>query len=69
MQPLIVCLFRQLGGVVFNTINLNSTFNWYSDGHESNEIEILSLQQLEKDTIFVATKSILFLNVHVLMKH
>ena len=62
MQPLVLCLCRQVGGVVFNTINLNSTSNWYNDGYENRELEILSLQQLEKDTIFVATESILFFN-------
>ena len=48
-----------MGSVVFNTINLNSTSNWYNDGFENRDVEILSLQQLEKDTIFVATESIL----------
>ena len=48
-----------MGNVVFNTINLNSTSNWYNDGYENKELEVLSLQQLEKDSIFVATESIL----------
>ena len=60
LQCLFLCLCRQLGSVVFNTVNLNSTSNWYNDGYENIELEILSLQQLEKDTIFVATESILF---------
>jgi hypothetical protein len=42
-------------GVTFTTINLNSNASWF-DASTSNNIEVVDLQQLEKDTIFIATE-------------
>lgn len=41
------------GTVLFETLNLNSQASWYSDQPEGRPLNILCLQQLEKDTIFV----------------
>lgn len=46
------------GNVQFNTININANTCWFDS--VSSE-DIIELQQLEKDTIFVATPRILLL--------
>ena len=51
--------FRKSGGVDFNVVNLNVNATFFSDQIEQG-IEVLSLQQLEKDTVFVATNRMLY---------
>ena len=49
------------GNVVFDTMNLNTQANWYTDqpAVECKEVPVLCLQQLEKDTIFLGLERIL----------
>ena len=39
--------------IYFESINLNTASNWYTDKPDGKDLSILSLQQLEKDTFFV----------------
>lgn len=39
--------------VIFDTLNLNSQASWFTDKPEGKPVNILCLQQLEKDTIFI----------------
>ena len=54
-------LSRADGNVVFDTMNLNTQANWYTDqpAIECKEVPVLCLQQLEKDTIFLGLERIL----------
>ena len=54
-------LSRTDGNVVFDTMNLNTQANWYTDqpAIECKEVPVLCLQQLEKDTIFLGLERIL----------
>ena len=47
--------FSEGGNVQFNTININSNSCWFDS---FNNEDVIELQQLEKDTIFVATPCI-----------
>ena len=48
------------GNIIFDTLNLNTQANWYTDDPpESSEVPVLCLQQLEKDTIFLGLERIL----------
>ena len=46
-------LSRADSTLYFETINLNTQANWYTDKPEGKDLPILSLQQLEKDTFFI----------------
>ena len=50
--------------MVFDTMNLNTQANWYTDqpATECKEVPVLCLQQLEKDTIFLGLERILIGN-------
>lgn len=41
------------GSVLFDTMNLNSQASWFTDKPEGKELPVLTLQQLERDTIFI----------------
>ena len=45
--------------MIFDTYNLNTQASWYTDQPEGKEVNILCLQQLEKNTFFVGMGSIL----------
>ena len=47
--------------ILFETLNLNSQASWYSDKPEGRPLNVLCLQQLEKDTIFIGMERILWL--------
>ena len=51
----LIASFRKNGGVDFNVVNLNVNATFFNDQPTEKSIDILSLQQLEKDTVFVAT--------------
>lgn len=52
---------RKDGNIIFETLNLNTQANWYTDDPpESSAVPVLCLQQLEKDTIFLGLERILF---------
>ena len=46
-------LHRADSTLYFETINLNTQANWYTDKPEGKDLPILSFQQLEKDTFFI----------------
>ncbi len=46
-------LSRPDSSLHFETINLNTQANWYTDKPDGKDLPILSLLQLEKDTFFV----------------
>ena len=47
------------GTLLFEALNLNSQASWYSDQPEGRPLNVLCLQQLEKDTIFIGMDRIL----------
>ncbi len=49
----LLCSYRSDSSLYFETINLNTQANWYTDKPDGKDLPILSLQQLEKDTFFV----------------
>lgn len=54
----IVC--RADGKLIFNTMNLNTQASWYTDEKpEGRDLNVLCLQQLERDTFFVGIDRIL----------
>lgn len=55
-----IASFRKNGGVDFNIVNLNVNATFFNDQVTEQGLEILSLQQLEKDTVFVATNRMLY---------
>ena len=62
---LYVYMSRLDGNVIFDTMNLNTQANWYTDQPaECKEVPVLCLQQLEKDTIFLGLERILILVIY-----
>ena len=61
MYMMLLCLLlsRKDGNIIFDTLNLNTQANWYTDEPECKEVPVLCLQQLEKDTIFLGLERIL----------
>ena len=49
---------RPNDSVIFDTLNLNSQASWFTDKPEGKPVNILCLQQLEKDTIFIGMERI-----------
>ena len=57
----VLCLlFRNDGRLLFDTMNLNTQACWYTaDKPASRDLDVLCLQQLEKNTFFVGSDRIL----------
>ena len=53
------------GTLLFEALNLNSQASWYSDQPEGRPLNVLCLQQLEKDTIFIGMDRILHTPMHI----
>ncbi len=54
-------VFSPDDSVVFETVNLNSGANWFTDvpdSQDGKQLPVLSMQQLEKDTIFIGVDRI-----------
>lgn len=52
-------LFRPAGNLIFDTVNLNTQASWYTEEKpEGRDVNLLCLQQLEKDTFFIGVDRI-----------